>query len=193
MAFNEFDYDPTKHTLGAINTMLNTIGEEDIDNEEDIDDVLEATKARKVLMEVKREVLSSGWDVNIDENYVLPTDLNGYIPIPSNVLEVTDVTGDLIERGHMLYSKSAQSVVFEEAQTVEIKWDLAFNDIPQALRNYITLKATKRFRDRDIGADTVQHGFTQEDERDAYMEARRSEASSTNASMLSPTYDINRG
>jgi len=193
MAYNEFDYDPTKHTLGAINTMLNAIGEEDIDSEEDIDDVLEATKARKKLMETKREVLSGGWDVNTDDNYVLPIDLNGYIPIPANVLQVTDITGDLIEKGHMLYSKSGQSTIFEEAQTVIVLWDLAFNDIPQALRNYITFKATKRFRDADIGADATQHGFTQEDERDAYMEARRSEATSTNASMLSPTYDINRG
>lgn len=193
MAFNEFNDDPTKLLLGAVNTMLNTIGEPDLDTEDDIDNVLEAKMARKDLIQVKREVLSSEWDVNTDEEYTLAPDTNGYIPIVSNMLQVSSVDSDLIERSHFLYSKSAQSTRFEEPQTVKVIWDIAFNDLPQAIRQYVTLLATKRFRDRSLGADATQHGFTQEDARDAYMEARRSEATTTNANMLGVDHDINRG
>ncbi len=193
MAFNKFNDDPTKMILGAVNTMLNTIGEDDLETEDDIDDVLEAVRARKDLIQVKREVLSSEWDINTDEEYSLVPDISGYIAIPSNILRVSSVDSNLIIRSHFLYSKSAKSTRFEEAQNVKVIWDLPFNDLPQGIRQYITLKAAKRFRDRTLGADATQHGFTQEDERDAYMEARRSEADTTNANMLDSADTINRG
>ena len=184
MAYNEFG-DGSKHTLSAVNMMLNTIGEASIDDEKDMDSILEAKLAREDLMEVKREVLSSGWDANEDVGYELAVDTQGYISVPANVLHLNSTDGDLSRRDGRLYSKSSQSSRFEDAQTVNILWDLTFNSIPQSLRNYITLKACKRFRDRTVGSDSVAHGYTQEDERDAYMEARRNELSSTNASMLS--------
>jgi len=193
MAFNEFNDDPTKMLLGAVNTMLNTIGEDDLEADDDIDDVIEAVRARKDLIQVKREVLDSEWDVNTDDEYSLVPDISGYIAIPANILRVSSTDSDLIIRSHFLYSKKAQSTRFEEPQTVKVIWDLEFNSLPQGIRQYITLKAAKRFRDRTLGADATQHGFTQEDERDAYMEARRSEADTSNANMLSPSYDINRG
>ncbi len=193
MAFNEFNNDNTRLLLGAVNTMLNTIGETDLETEDDIENVLEAKMARKDLIQVKREVLSSEWDINTDENYTLPVDSKGYIAIPANVLQVSSSDSDLIIREHYLYSKSAQSIRFDEAQTVKIVWDIGFNELPQAIRQYITLLASKRFRDRTLGGDSAHHTATAEDARDAYMEARRSESSTTNANMITPSFDIKRG
>jgi hypothetical protein len=192
MAYNEFDNDTSKILLGSVNMMLNAVGLEDIETEEDFDLVLEARMARTDLIQAKKEILSSGWDVNTDDGYVLTPDSSGSISLPINILDVSSSDNDLVARNHYLYSKSKQSIRFDSVQTVNIKWDMEFNTLPFALRNYITMKAIQRFRDVTIGADSVAHSFTEADTRDAYMEARRSEASTSGASMLSPTFDMNR-
>jgi hypothetical protein len=192
MTYNEFNEDPTKLLLGAVNTMLNTIGEADITNEEDIDNIAEAVQARKDLIQTKREVLSGEWDTNTDDEYSLVPDTAGYIPIPANIIRVSSVDSDLVIREHFLYSKSTQSTRFDEPQSVKVVWDIMFNELPQEIRQYITLLAAKRFRDRTLGADATHHGFTAEDARDAYMEARRAESDTTNANMISQADDIQR-
>ncbi len=192
MAYNEFDDDSSKALLGSVNVMLNAVGLEDIEDEDDFDAVLEARMARTTLIRIKKQVLSSGWDVNTDTDYTLTPDSSGIISIPVNMMEVKSSDSDVIIRNHQLYSKSDQSIRFDDVVEVDVTWDMEFNSLPFALRNYITIKASRVFRDNVIGADSTAHSFALEEERDAYMEARRSEASTTNASMLSSDFDIDR-
>lgn len=178
MAFTEFETDTQKLFLDAVNVLLQTINEPPLENEEDINEVLEAQIAARVLVETKREILADNWDFNRDKSYTLSPDTSGVINIPFNILDLSSANADLIVRGWQLYSKSAQSVIFEEAQTVDIVWDIAFNDLTHPIRNYVTVSAARKFQARQI-MDTNTYAFTEKDELKARMIARRSDSRTT--------------
>ena len=178
-----YENDSSKFRLYAINTMLQTINEEPLESEEDFDKVREAQIAAGVLEETKKNVLSDEWDVAFDEAYSFPIDTSGFVNIPANVLDIYDDAGNLIMRDWKLYDKTAQSFIFESAQTVNVVWNTEFNNLPHPLRNYITVRASRVFQARQV-MDTNIYAFTKEDEQMAYSTARRSEARSTSANML---------
>ena len=190
MAYNEFESDTSKLLLQAVNVLLNTIGEDSIETEEDFIKVREAKLAVDTLIETKKEVLADEWDVNYDADYTLPVSTTGKITIPYNVLEVNSTDGDLIARNWVLYSKSDQSTVFTEAQTVNVVWDVLFNSIPHALRNYITIRASRKFQARQI-MDTSVYAYTKEDEDEAFLIAKRSNGRTIKANMFTSTYGQN--
>ena len=175
MAFNEFEQDTNKLFLHAVNVLLQVINERPIENEEDLQEIEEARFASSVLLETKREVLGDGWDFNTDINYSFSPDINGYITIPYNVLDISSQDGDLIMRDWRLYSKKDQSPVFKEPKNVDVVWDMAFNSLSQPVRHYITVRAARKFQARQI-MDTNVYGYTKEDEEEAYIIARHSES-----------------
>lgn len=184
---NEFETDTSKLLLHSVNVLLQLIGEAPIETEEDISNVLEAQIAYDVIIEAKKEVLSDEWDINYDESYSFPVDSNGYIPIPYNVLEINSTDGDLLIRNWQLYSKSSQSIRFDEAQSVNVVWDVLFNSLPHAIRNYITIKAGRKFQARQI-MDTAVYAYTKDDEEEAEIIARRSNGRTIKPNMYDSGY-----
>lgn len=163
--------------------MLQVINEDPIEDEADIEKVREAQIASLVLEETKKEVLSDEWDINVDEDYTFPVDSDGFINIPSNVLDLYSSDGNLIMRNWKLYDKRRQSDVFDSSQNITVVWNPEFNSLTHPIRNFITVRACKKFQARQV-TDPKMHSITESDERDAYILARRSESRSTNASML---------
>ena len=190
MAFNEFETDTSKLFLDAVNVLLQVINERPIENEEDLDAIEEARFATSVLIETKKEVLSNGWDFNTDVDYSLPADDSGYITVPFNMLDLYSSDGDLISRDWRLYSKSNQSPVFDEAQKVTIIWDVAFNSLTHPIRNFITIKACRKFQARQI-MDTQIYAYTQEDEGLAEIIAKRSDGRTSQDNTCDSTYGNN--
>lgn len=190
MAFNEFETDSSKLFLDAVNILLQTINERPIENEEDLDAIEEAKFATSVLVETKQEVLANGWDFNTDKDYYFPIDLNGYVAIPFNVLDLNSADGDLISRDWRLYSKSNQSPIFEEAQAVDVVWDMGFNTLSHPLRNYITVRAARKFQARQI-MDGQVYAYTKDDEEDARIIARRSDGRTADYNMYDEQYGQN--
>ncbi len=179
----QVEYDSTKFHLTAINILLQHINQLPIDNEEELNDVLEAQTAASVLLETKVEVLSDEWDFNRDENYSFPPDTSGYIALPANILDIYDPQGNIIMRDWRLYDKTSQSAKFTEAQTMNVVWNVDFNSLTHPLRNYITIRAARKFQARQV-MDTNLYSYTKEDEEAALMIARRSEARTGNYNML---------
>jgi len=190
MAFNEFEVDSSKLFLDAVNILLQTINERPIEDEEDLETIEEARFATSVLIETKKEVLSDGWDFNTDEGYVLPVDVDGYIIVPFNILDLSSDDGDLVMRDWRLYSKSDKSPVFDEAKTVNIIWDIVFNSLTHPIRNYITIRASRKFQARQI-MDGQIYAYTKDDEEDARMIARRSDSRTSNNNMYDEQYGQN--
>jgi len=189
MAFNEFEQDTSKFFLHAVNVLLQVINERPIENPEDLDNIEEARFASNVLLETKREVLADGWDINIDKDYVLPLDTAGYINIPYNVLDLSSTDGDLVMRDWKLYSKKNQTQRFDDAQKVDVVWDLEFNSLPQPLRNYITVKAARKFQARQV-MDKSVYSYTQQDEELARVTARRSDGRTTRSNTYTSSYGV---
>jgi len=179
--------DSSKFFLYSVNVMLQMINELPINDDVELAEVLEAQLASSVLIETKKEVLAEGWDFNKDENYSFPQDVEGYISIPANVLDITDSQGDLIMRDWRLYSKSSQSAIFTEPQSLSVVWDLDFNALTHPIRNFITIRAARKFQARQV-MDNAVYRYTQEDEAQAHMIARRSETFTGNYNMLTSTY-----
>ena len=167
-------HDSSKFFLYAVNVLLQMINELPINDDIELTEILEAQLASSVLIETKKEVLASRWDFNTDENYVFPQDSQGFISIPANVLDVTDKRGNLIMRDWRLYDRENQTAIFEEPQTLDVTWDMDFNALTHPLRNYITIRAARKFQARTV-MDPSMYRYTQEDEQNAYLAARRSE------------------
>ena len=184
-------HDSSKFFLYAVNVMLQMINELPISDDVELAEILEAQLAASVLIETKKEVLASGWDINTDKAYTFPQDANGYIPVPYNVLNATDSAGDIIVRDWKLYSQSNQTSIFDGPQEMDIIWDLDFNTLTHPIRNFITVRAARKFQARTV-MDTNVYGYSERDEQEAYTAARRSESFTGQYNMLtSGTFGTN--
>lgn len=179
--------DSEKFLLTSVNILLQCINENAVNDDVELADIIEAQKAVSVLEEVKKSVLSQGWDFNTDDAWVFAPDSNGYINIPANILDLGTDDSDIIMRDWRLYSKKNMSAKFDNAVTCKVVWDMDFNSLSHAIRHYITIRASRIFQYRLIG-DEAQYKFSEEDEHHAYLSARRSEGRTANYNMLNGTY-----
>jgi hypothetical protein len=157
----------TKTTkLQAINTMLSTIGEPPINSltAQRADSVI----ALNILDETSREVLSYGWHFNTEEDVqMVPDTSDGSIYIADTIVKV-DVTADnynydIVIRGNRLYNRKTNSFVFlEPIKVIQVKL-MDFDEMPEAAKRYITIRAARVFQDRMVGSEKI-HGFTIQDE-----------------------------
>ena len=187
MAYSEFEQDSSKLLLDAVNVLLQMIGEPPIDTEEDYKEVQEAMIALDVIKETKREILADGWDLNTDTDYVFPLGEDSKITIPFNVLSISSTDGDIVIRSWKAYSKSNRSMNFEEPITVDVIWDVPFNDIPHALRNYITVSAARKFQARQI-MDRLVYSYSEADEGRARIIAKRDNNRTSKPNMYTSRY-----
>lgn len=165
--------------IEAINTMLSVIGESPISSLQEGAAVADAVTARSTLNEVSRQVQSKGWHFNTDKGITLSPALgSGEIILPANCLRVDpsedDFDVDAVQRGLKLYNRRTHSFVFDRTIKVDMVILLPFNELPQAARHYITIKAARVFQSRTVGSDTLFQ-FTSVDERDALLAFKRAE------------------
>jgi hypothetical protein len=176
--------------LDAINTMLSIIGESPVNTIEDTG-VIDAVIARQTLNETLRQVQSTPWHWNTDDNVVLtPTfPLPGDVYVPANTLQVDamDPHQDVSQRGLKLWDKKNQTFKFSEPVTVRITRLLGFDEIPQAARHYIMVRAGRIFQDRVVGSETLS-GFNDKDETRAYAQLRNAEAENGDYNVLTDSW-----
>ena len=161
--------------LGAINTMLTSIGELPVKNEGDLAGLNDDSNAADILDNVSRAVQSRGWIFNTDLDVSMKPDNERKIPIPSDIIRVDTTTRirerdeDIVERGNFLYDRKRNSPYFDEGSTVKVDQIklLKFTDLPEPARRYITIRASRIFHDRVVGSGDL-HRFYQEDEMQAW-------------------------
>jgi len=187
MATLDQQNDSSKFFLYSVNIMLQMINELPVTDDVELAEILEAQLASSVLIETKKEILSEKWDCNTDSNYSFPQDPSGYINIPSMVLDISSTDGDIIMRDWRLYSKKDQTAIFTEPQSVDVVWDLDFNTLTHPIRNFITIRAARKFQARTV-MDMNVYSYSQQDEEDAHMIARRSEGFTGRFNMLTSPY-----
>lgn len=165
--------------LEAINTILSVIGESPISTLSDISSVADAVTAQSTLSEVSRQVQTKGWHFNTEKDFELsPDTYSKEITIPSNALRV-DTYGDsretdVVQRGQRLYNRLLHTFQFDASLKCEIVVLLPFDELPQAARHYVTIKAARVFQSRTVGSDAL-YQFTALDEKDALLDLKRNE------------------
>jgi len=157
--------------LEAVNVMLGTIGLSPINS---LSGNLTAvvTAAENILDETCREVQAEGWHWNTEEDYPLSPDGNSEIIWPETFasmdLEPWNNTFNInvVKRNGKVYDKKNRSYAFTASVLFTVVLYIEWTDLPEQARNFITIKASRKFADRHVGSGDI-HSFTQEDEMTA--------------------------
>ena len=160
--------------LEAVNILLAAINEAPAATLEDFG-IPYLSAARACLTELSRTVQTVGWHFNTEDAFPLTKDGNGYLPLPSDTLKVTADDRNIVQRGAYLYDKTNHTKVFTTIPTVSIVRLLVWDDLPQAARNYITVRAARIFQTRELGSES-QFRFSEYDEQVALKVIQEAEA-----------------
>jgi hypothetical protein len=178
--------------LDAINSMLIGIGEAPVNTLNS--GLQEAEVAEIVLNSISREVQSSGWSFNTDIRYTLSPNSSNNIELPSNALRVDtiklkrDYDTDVIERDGKLYDRTKNSFTFTASVEVDIIFLFDFGELPEIARQYITLRAGRKFQENIIGSgEMTQLQF--KDEQQALFALRAADAENADFNIFD-NYDI---
>lgn len=180
--------------LDAVNIMLGTIGESPINSIEAASGVSDAIIARQILNEVSIQVQEEGWHFNVEINFVLtPAYPSKEIFVPDNCIEVDaeDTQVDVAIRGNRLYDRINHTYSFEKDIKCNVVLLLPFEDMPQAARHYVTIRAARVFQQRVVGSQ-VLGSFTEKDEMRARMALRRYESKTADYNILTGNYTVMR-
>jgi hypothetical protein len=183
--------------LDAVNIMLGTIGESPINSLDAATGVVDAVTARAILSEVSVQVQEEGWHFNTDYEFVLTPALNTKeIYVAANTIEVdasaydrNDI--DVAIRGNRLYDRKNKTYQFEQSIKADLTILLEFNELPQAARHYITVRAARVFQQRVVGSETLG-SFTEKDEARALRSMRRYESKTADYNILTGNYSVMR-
>jgi len=171
--------------LEAVNLMLSTIGEAPVSTVEN-SGVLDAVTARQQLSVINREVQTRGWHWNTEENVTItPSHPDGFIILPSNTLRVdaSDVDIDAVQRGNRLYDRKNRTYQFSRPVTVDLILLLPFEELPEAARFYITIRAARKFQEGVLGSPELSQ-FTLRDEIMAKATLEDAEANTADFNIL---------
>lgn len=167
--------------LSAVNSMLSTIGEAPVNSLSS--GLLDAETAESVLNEVSRDVQSLGWNFNTESNFTVAADNDGNVVLPTEVVRAdlaNSVTkyrsskNEYVQRGNKMYDKVNHTYNIGKALKLDVVVLLAFNELPEVARRYITTKAARLFQERVVGSDTLS-SMNRADEQAALFALREME------------------
>lgn len=179
--------------LDAVNTMLSIIGEPPINSISGTTRA-DAQIALNILTEVSREVQNAGWHFNTEKNVEFQPDMNKEINLADNVVRVDledenqSSTVDVVVRGSKLYNRYSRSYLFDAAIKATTVYLFEFEDLPQAARQFIMIRAGRIFGDRMVGSEK-HHGFTLQDEYKALGDLKEYECDTGDYSIFD-NYDV---
>lgn len=180
--------------LEAVNTMLNTIGEAPVNTLVNMTSV-DAITALSVLRNVNRGIQAQGWFFNSEYSYPIVPDSNNDLALPTNLMSIDSSlessSYDLVQRGTRAYDRKNHTYAFTETVKCDLILLLSFEEIPEAARYYITLRAARILQDRLLGSDSL-HGMNREDEYHALTTLRLMESENADYNILTGNSDVSR-
>jgi len=180
--------------LEAVNTMLNNIGEAPVNTLVNMTSV-DAITALSILRSVNRGVQAEGWFFNSEYDYPLVPDQNNNLALPTNLMAVdsSNVSSlhDVVQRGSRAYDRKNHTYTFTDTVKCNLILLLSFEEIPEAARNYIALRASRILQDRILGSDSL-HGMNREDEYRALTVLRLMESENADYNILTGNSDVSR-
>lgn len=181
--------------LEAINSMLSAIGEAPVNTVED-SGVVDAVMARNILRSVSREVQSRGWHWNTEKGMrITPTFPDKELRLPRTVLRADTVGSfqsiDVVVRGERLYDRRNHTYQFTQPVEIDMIVLLNFDELPEAARVYITLRASRKFAERLVGSGELSN-FIYKDEIQSLVSLQEHESDIADLNMFSDSYSVAR-
>ena len=142
----------TDTELSAVNSILGSIGQSPITSltTGNAQANPEIAFIQTILSETNKNVQGEGWHFNKEDHVLISPDANGHYIIPTNYLRydvhegLSDRTKDVVRKDGKLYNNVNHTFVFSEDHYFDIKYLLAFNDVPPAIQRYIIARASVR-------------------------------------------------
>lgn len=152
--------------LEAVNAMLRGIGESPVSTLSGSSVNVDVASARKLLLEISKEVQEEGWHFNTQEEYALSANQDGEFVLPANTCKVdaTNRGRNVTFRAGKLYDLENHTYTFTEtSMDVDIVFYLPFDELPAVVRTYIKIRAVRQFQDTHQGDDQL-HIYNERDE-----------------------------
>jgi hypothetical protein len=193
--------------LQAVNTLLSIVGEAPLNS---LTPPLtgDAALAERVLEEVSTEVQGEGWSWNTMVYDNIPLDANGHSTLPSNTLAlrfnpISYPSQRFVLRGIKLFDRvkntydlrGSLGVALTGSTTdliAQLIEELAWDDVPETGKRYITIRAARQFSNRLISSSTIE-SYTADDEEKALQTLRRTEDMAQNHNFISGPDDMYGG
>ena len=176
--------------LEAVNTLLQSIGHSPI-SAIPVSGLELPNIASNVVKGTSRSVQTPGLWCNTEYQFPLIKQTDEKIKVPQNALEVK-LDGPYTLRGQYLYNLQTHSYLHDDdLEASEIIFLLPFNELPNYVREYVTVKAG-RFFQLTQKPTTVAFNFSKEQEQEAYtmLKSKEDEKTPTNLLQAGDVYDI---
>jgi hypothetical protein len=173
--------------LEAVNAMLRAIGADPVNALTATDDS-DIINAKTILSQVSREVQSQGWDFNVDTEYDIGRTVDDEYEIPSNILDIDAAPSAgrliaLVRRGNRLWDQVNHTFTWDVDIKFDVTWLFTFEELPETARNYIAMKACRKFQASQLGSSDIK-GYTEQDELDAFTIFKDAESLSADHSIF---------
>ena len=166
--------------LQAVNQVISNIGQAPATNLNTTNP--QVSLAEDLIDQVSIDVQSEGWVFNTEQDYPFtPDNTTNQIAIPSNILQVDMPWGsgyNVVIRDGKLYDRLEHTFTWTEQGKLDVTWLFDFEDLPEAAKQYITIRAANLFAMRMTGSTEV---------------AKYSEREEVNARAALLEYECNQG
>ena len=158
MADYIFSQDPT---LEAVNEIISSVGSPPINSLSNITNV-DGIDALRILNKTSRRIQSTGWEWNRQDNVTFLSDtLTRKVVYPNDIIKAV-APNRLIRREGYFFDLDANTDRFPTGVTItELVREIAFNDLPEAARDYITMVAARDFQRIKVGSVEVDQALAQ--------------------------------
>lgn len=157
--------------LSAVNIVLSNVGQAPVTTVDNDNPMV--VMAANVVDEVTNSVQSEGWTFNTEKSYPFTPDTSRKINIPNNILQIdTSYTSllDVVLREGKLYNKRDHTYNFTEQVSADVIWLVEFDDMPEAFKQYVSMRAANLYAGRAVGsAEAVRFGEREEAQARAAM------------------------
>lgn len=162
--------------LEAVNEILSAIGSSPVNSLED-DNNVDVINAKRLLEGVSREIQSRGWWFNTLDNVHLDPEVEGYgnarnyfVPCPNSYIKFTSEGYKLLRREGYFLDQLSNTMNFPEGLDLDTLVKLLdFQELPEAFRKYITVRAARIFQMRYLSAEELDQHL-QVEESQAYSD-----------------------
>ena len=177
--------------LDAINSMLSIIGEAPLDSLDNGVLHADGAQARSILHRTSKQVQEEGWFFNREENFPLhPDSITQEIHIGNNVLSVDTekLAKNITLRGNRLYDMTNHTYKFETTLNATLILYLPFEELPEVAKEYIVIRASRRFQAEAVGSETL-HSLSEQDEYRARANLMSEHVNNIDVNFSDPTYN----
>ena len=175
--------------IDAVNQMLVSVGQTPVNSitNTGIGDV---ETAKLALDTALRDVLTLGWSFNTDYDYPIAPDSNDNLLVPSNAmwLDPVDRSKDYVWRSNggtiMMYDRANRTFTIDREVDFNIIWGFDFDEIPQPARQYVSMKAARKWQAEQVASD-ILFRFTEMQELEALATLSRAESRTKSVNFVS--------